>query len=333
MLDWARKKYSRKLGLIFCFAFGLALGLASLLILKNLKHHLVEELRENLALQARQLLLAIPPEAFQARIQDWENFVQKIDRQTGYRVTLIRKDGTVTADSEVAWESLAQMENHAGRPEVAEAFRSGRGWNIRRSSTLNVDLLYVALRNPSQSGSYDIIRLAMPLTRVQKKVGEAGRFVLGSSLTGLLFGLLLVAIGSRWVTQPLAEMTQTVRSMSEGQLKVRASVETQDEVGELARSFNVMTERLESVLDQIQSEKEEFAAILNSMVEHVIALDLGGKILFLNPAAEKLFGVRNQDVVGKSFLEVIRQAPIRCWEISLPTCAILYRALRILYRP
>ena len=61
----------------------------------------------------------------------------------GKRVTLIAPDGTVVYDSE---EPAAQMENHAGRPEVAAALAQGQGASERASSTLGEVMLYQAVR-------------------------------------------------------------------------------------------------------------------------------------------------------------------------------------------
>ena len=61
----------------------------------------------------------------------------------GKRVTLIAPDGTVVYDSE---EPAAQMENHAGRPEVACALAQGQGASERASSTLGEVMLYQAVR-------------------------------------------------------------------------------------------------------------------------------------------------------------------------------------------
>lgn len=76
------------------------------------------------------------------------------------------------------------------------------------------------------------------------------------------------------------------------------------------KTFNRMSEKLESSLQQIRAEKDEIAAILRSMAEQVIAVDSSGNIFLLNPAAEKLFAVQSQETIGKPFVAVIRQAAL-----------------------
>ena len=63
--------------------------------------------------------------------------------QTGTRITLIDRDGSVLYDSK---EDSHTLENHKNRPEVAAAFRKGRGMDKRKSDTLKEDMYYSAIR-------------------------------------------------------------------------------------------------------------------------------------------------------------------------------------------
>lgn len=59
------------------------------------------------------------------------------------RLTLINDDGSVLYDS---WADETTMQNHLDRPEIAEAFDSGEGQEIRKSETLNKSTYYYAIR-------------------------------------------------------------------------------------------------------------------------------------------------------------------------------------------
>src|SRR5258705_777974 len=71
---------------------------------------------------------------------------------TGTRVTLIARDGTVVADSELRADELANVSNHAGRPEVAAALASGTGLATRRSETVGRPFRYFAVRRADAAG-------------------------------------------------------------------------------------------------------------------------------------------------------------------------------------
>jgi len=58
-------------------------------------------------------------------------------------------------------------------------------------------------------------------------------------------------------------------------------------------------------IEQLEKENIRARAILNSMIEGVIALDQESRIASLNPTVEKIFGIDNAQVQGRFFLEAI----------------------------
>ena len=299
------RKFSAKLVLAFCLVAGLTLAFADLLILRGLHQRLIGNLRVQLLRQTRQLSLFVTPDAFKKNATRWETLAQRIVRDTGIRATFISETGVVTADSDVSWDDLPRVQNHLGRPEIQEALASGSGSYIRHSVTVGQDFLYTAV--PVQGG---FMRLAMPLSGVEEAWSQYAVAVLGASLGAVILGVALILLLARWATRPLTDMTRVAKSIAEGDLERRVEAESRDEIGELAGAFNLMVDRLQSALGRAREEKEQVSAILSSMVEQVIAVDPSGKVFLFNPSAEKLFGVRRQDAVGRPFLEVIRQASI-----------------------
>jgi two-component system phosphate regulon sensor histidine kinase PhoR len=71
-----------------------------------------------------------------------------------------------------------------------------------------------------------------------------------------------------------------------------------------------MAVRIEEKVSELSREHTQLNAILASLVESLVALDHQGRVLFLNPAAEVLFGVRSADAKNRSFLEVLRHSPL-----------------------
>ena len=82
---------------------------------------------------------------------------------SGARITVITAQGLVLADSQ---SDPQTMENHAGRPELKDALANGSGHSIRHSVTINRDLLYYAVRQPTAAGQPVLLRFALPLSTV-----------------------------------------------------------------------------------------------------------------------------------------------------------------------
>ena len=67
----------------------------------------------------------------------------------------------------------------------------------------------------------------------------------GIALAGLLvIGGLAAFLLSRYLTRPIEQLNRTVGRIAEGDLEKRAVYQGADEIGELSRSFNRMTDRL-----------------------------------------------------------------------------------------
>jgi len=84
--------------------------------------------------------------------------VVKLGQLSGARLTIIKNDGKVLADSK---ENPAQMENHAKRPEVIKAITGETGSSVRYSSTLRKNMLYVALPVKRSGEVSYIVRISM----------------------------------------------------------------------------------------------------------------------------------------------------------------------------
>ncbi|MGH7319756.1 MAG: ATP-binding protein [Candidatus Rokuibacteriota bacterium] len=248
---------------------------------------------------ATELLPGAPP----ARVQQ---AVERYGTQLAARVTVIAPDGTVLGDSERDAESLHGMENHGTRPEVRAALARQVGRDIRRSRTLDLDMLYVAIPVQESGRVTGVIRLALPLAEVARASAWVSRTVAGG--VGLAFAVALVAalFISRRVTRPVARMQDIAHRLAAGEFDRAVPVSGHDEIADLGRSLNLMALRLRDKIDTLEAERAKVGAMLDNMVEGVIAVDARGHILLVNPGARAIFGIGAEPVEGRPFLEVVR---------------------------
>lgn len=110
--------------------------------------------------------------------------------------------------------------------------------------------------------------------------------------------------------KPVRLLTETVKSIKEGNLNTKAPILSQDEIGVLANEFNNMTKRLQefeqSTIGKLLNEKNKSLAIVKSISNPLLVLDHNYKILLLNDACEDIFGVCEDYVINRHILEVIR---------------------------
>ncbi|OGR79245.1 MAG: hypothetical protein A3I11_08160 [Elusimicrobia bacterium RIFCSPLOWO2_02_FULL_39_32] len=144
--------------------------------------------------------------------------------------------------------------------------------------------------------------------QAQNKAKDLSYLLILFSASNIFLGFIIVYFLSEWFIQPVRQITSVANLILEGFLKKRVRFQTEDELADLGRSFNLMVDQLESSINQIKVEKQEIFSVLNTMAEQVIAVDLKGKLFLINPAACKLFSVKIEEVLHKPYQEIIRHA-------------------------
>ncbi|MFI5328253.1 MAG: HAMP domain-containing protein, partial [Candidatus Rokuibacteriota bacterium] len=239
-----------------------------------------------------------------------QDLAVRVARATGARVTLIAPDGRVLAESERAFVDVAALENHAARPEVREALAGRTGRALRRSATTEAPLLYVAVPVREETRVLGVLRLALPLSAVTASYATLHQVMLAGGAVALLVALGIGIFVAGRVTRPVVEMQSIARQMSEGSFLVRAPTRSTDEIGTLGRSLNVMAGRLREKIQDLEQERAKITAMLDAMVEGVIAVDGHEHVLLMNEQARTMFGLGSSRGEGKPFLEVIRNADL-----------------------
>ena len=250
----------------------------------TLRHDLERDLANGLEREARLIATALPADSTGARAA-----VHRFSREDGYRITLIDPTGRVVAESNAPDEALGAILNHAGRPEVRTALAGGTGVAIRNSPTFNIPLLYVAI-----PGGPGVVRVAAPYEQVDATVRRAESAVGWAVLAALGVGIVLALLFGRAVARPLTEIAQAADAIAAGRAP-RFPHSGISDVDALVRSLREMHGQLAERFDQLTGERAEVSAVVESMVEGVVAADDRGRIVTANPALRRLLGYRPEE--------------------------------------
>ena len=237
-------------------------------------------------------------------------FTLRAAGQSDLRVTVIGADGTVLGDSRVPPAELRRVENHAERPEVRAALAGRVGHGLRTSVTVGAPLFYVALPVRDGGRVVGVLRMAVPLAVVTSSHAELHQVLLLGGLVALLAALGIAMFVAGRLTRPVVEMESVARRMSEGDFAVHAPVRSPDEIGVLGRALNGLAARLREKVRDLEEEQAKARAILESMVEGVVAVDGHDHIVVMNEGARTIFALGAARAEGKSFLEVIRNVDL-----------------------
>jgi two-component system, OmpR family, phosphate regulon sensor histidine kinase PhoR len=114
----------------------------------------------------------------------------------------------------------------------------------------------------------------------------------------------------RWLTQPLVELEDAAKKITNGQYGQKVYGIQRAEFDDLVREFNAMSDELAEQFAQVEEDREQLRTILSGMVEGVIAIDEQQTILFTNEKAAWLLEFHPQTAVSRKLWEVVRQKPI-----------------------
>jgi two-component system phosphate regulon sensor histidine kinase PhoR len=261
-----------------------------------------------------------------------ESLLARMSRPAGVVVSLIDAQGRVIGESERRFEDAAHMDNHAGRPEVNAALGGRVGHDVRPGTVPGTVLAYTALPVTDNGRVLGVLRLAVPRTDLTASEESIRNILLAGGLMVLAVAFGIGVFVARRVTHPLVEMQSIARQMSEGNFAVRAPARSPDEIGVLGRSLNVMVGRLREKIQDLAQEQAKATAILDAMVEGVIAVDGHNHVVLMNERAREMFGLGPVRAERKSFLETIRNVDLH--EVlresrRSPEGAVVQRELRL----
>lgn len=136
--------------------------------------------------------------------------------------------------------------------------------------------------------------------------GMISMIVLQAILFGFLISLILGYLFSNTITKPIASLTFKAEKMAAGDFEHRIEVKSEDEIGKLTNTFNFMAKELKHTLEEIAREKNKVETILLYMTDGVMAFDLSGKAIHINPAAKRMMGIdRIEEVDFDRFFKAI----------------------------
>ena len=224
------------------------------------------------------------------------------------RFTVILPSGVVIGDT---WETPQNMDNHAGRPEIAGALANGQAASKRFSNTLQQNIIYAAVAVGRDSPKIGVVRAAVPLTRMEAQLARIRAEFWGIGGIVALLALGVTFAISRQYGRKMQELKQGAERLAEGELTHRLAMPDSDELAGLAESLNRMAAQLESRLQTVVSQRNQLETVLASMLEGVIAVSRDELILSINPAAARWFDLDPEKVRDRSLPEAIRNPAIQ----------------------
>lgn len=140
---------------------------------------------------------------------------------------------------------------------------------------------------------------------------------LSSSMDTFFLYLILALIGeifiagfmgyyfSKSISKPIKKINSSALEMARGNYGIKTDVYSEDEVGELASTFDLMSLKLKHTISRVTEEKTKLSNILTSMSDGIIALDTNLQVININASAARLLS-SNVDELNTNIKTILR---------------------------
>lgn len=301
------KKFHWKITSMFFVLFLISLLTAGEFLSPKLQKYFVENEKKHMNTSSTIIANIVSPLVYEGKERDLQEKVVSLSRANNLRLTIIDSRGKVLGES---MYSINEMDNHFDRVEVQEALKGNHFSVIRFSDTAQKDMLYTAVPMYHRQQIIGVVRVSVPMEAVFAMVIDIKRKLIGSVGAVLLLSTMIAFYFAGRFTKPIRDLTTFAEEVAKGNFTKPVRVETSDELNYLAESLSNMAGRLSENILEISVEKNKIKAILASLVDGVIAVDLEGRIILMNHAAERMFKRKEKHALGKYILRLIRNTQV-----------------------
>ena len=204
-----------------------------------------------------------------------------------HHVTLVDTTGTVLGDSEFEAPALGLLGTRRDSPDIAPALQMRVGSPPQVGVDRGDAEAYAAQRVPA-----GVVRIALPLRRLELITRGARQDVLFAGVVALVAAGVLAYLFSRAVSTPIVELRDVARALAAGDLSRRPRLAAPGEVGDLATALHRMADQLAARLNALEADDALMAALVEALNEGVIAVDPGRRIVRINESGRRLLGLR-----------------------------------------
>jgi len=251
-----------------------------------------------------------------AKIQTAPNNDALIRRLKEQKSLIFFRVSVITSDRKVLYDSHTKrllgprfsQEYVVDHPEVQEAFQNGIGYYEDYSELLEQKFSYLAKAFDFHGKTY-VIRTAFPYKYFNDLANDCEIAFLGLTTAILLLFSIMTWFIINHFTKPIQQIISAVAPYQEGEQTTipeihLKSTNSSDEFGKLAMTLNSLSAKIQKHIDNLTSERNEKEAILESLVEGVIAIDNEMQVTYANTMAIKLLNTHSETLIGHPFNDI-----------------------------
>lgn len=167
-----------------------------------------------------------------------------------------------------------------------------------------------------QNFSNWIVFTSRPISSAYTGVARLNRYIFYVTIGSSCIVILIAWWAAQRIATPILKVAQAARSIGQGEFDSEITVDTDNEVGVLAEEFNEMRRNLKNAVDRLTREEKKLTAIVDNLGEGLIVVEPTGRVLYVNPVAERLLNL-GATADCENFIAVDTVNSTICWSKTL----------------
>ncbi|MGO5064956.1 HAMP domain-containing protein [Clostridium sporogenes] len=251
-------KISVRYKMLISFSFVFFIGIIVLIystekIINNNNEDIIEkemkQVRKDIDIYLKQyfILNNIQPNKSVFKVEG-KNITEELSYKIGDEIALYSKSG------EMLWDSYSDRDNKDNQKDLNLALKGKTSYSInKRNNKMSVSLSYPVNLDNNNIG---ILRYTRDYTGLYKGSNHVINTIKIIAITLFLFILVLSSILAKHITHPIIKLQEASKKIEEGNFEIEILENSQDEIGELSKSFKSMVETIKNQIVTIKTDRD-----------------------------------------------------------------------------
>jgi signal transduction histidine kinase len=252
--------------------------------------HYMKEKRNELIQQGRKISIAFTNAYRTGNLSNLSYELQVLEEYMGAGILMVNADGVVVLASPGLDEMM--IGQSFAFQDLVEGVKEGNIVSSERKATTIFDVPTLVVGYPLSVGKMAGIFMCRSMPEMEQSLYQMYQVGVASIFVVFLFAILFSYLTSRKMTRPIKEMNDAAKVIASGNFEHRVEITSNDEFGELAKSFNHMAESLQNndktrrdfianVSHDLRSPLTSMQGFLTAMLDGTVPLEKQEKYLHI----------------------------------------------------
>ena len=158
---------------------------------------------------------------------------------------------------------------------------------------LGLGTCYIFMLNQIENIDQSNVKL---IENINEQISQTKLIIIISIVIYTIISILIGYFVLKAVVSPMKKLIKSAEKIASGEnVKIDENIQNIGAVGDIENAFSIVTNELNQKLSEVNRQKKQIETILLHMTDGIIAFDMEGKIIHINPAAKSLLGLSDKD--------------------------------------